>query len=107
MTPVAPTEPDQPQPDQPEPDQGVSTSAERWPAGTRRWGDLSPRTRRFLVVVGSVEVALAAVAWIDLIRRPGDQVRGPKWRWALVIPVNIVGPLCYLRWGRLRPDVRS
>lgn len=44
---------------------------------------------------------MAAVAWIDLARRPASLVRGPKWPWALVIAVNVVGPLAYWRFGRI------
>ena len=56
-----------------------------------------------LVVAGSVEAALKVAALVDLSRRPADQVRGPKWRWALAITlVNAFGaaPLAYFRWGR-------
>jgi len=41
----------------------------------------------------------------DLVRRPPTQVRGPKWAWAPAMAVNFVGPLAYLRWGRIRPSV--
>lgn len=70
--------------------------------GKRRWQDLGPGARIGVVVLGAVEIALAAAAWTDLVRRAPEQVRGSKWRWALVIPVNIVGPLAYFRWGRRR-----
>lgn len=68
----------------------------------RRWTDLTPRQRRLTVVAASVQLALAATAWTDLARRPGAEVTGPRWLWALVIGVNFVGPLSYLRWGRRR-----
>jgi hypothetical protein len=61
-------------------------------------------TRRIvLAVLAALQLALAGAAWTDLARRPARLVRGPKWIWALVIAVNFVGPLWYLRWGRL-PD---
>lgn len=50
----------------------------------------------------TVQLALASAAWVDLARRPASEVRGPKWRWALVIGVNFAGPLSYFRWGRVR-----
>ena len=56
-----------------------------------------------VVVAGSVEAALKVAALVDLARRPAEQVRGPKWRWALAITVvNAFGavPLAYFRWGR-------
>ncbi|HYA44102.1 MAG TPA: PLD nuclease N-terminal domain-containing protein, partial [Acidimicrobiales bacterium] len=68
-----------------------------------RWGDLPAWQRAGMVVLGAVEVSLAGAAWADLIRRPSSQVRGPKWRWALVIGVNIFGPLSYFCWGRIQP----
>ena len=68
----------------------------------RRWADFSPGQRAGLVALGAVQVSLAAAAWTDLARRPARQVTGPKPLWALVIAVNIVGPLAYFRWGRRR-----
>ena len=56
-----------------------------------------------VVVAGAIEVGLAAAAWIDLARRPSTQVNGPKPAWAAAIAVNVIGPLCYFRWGRRRP----
>lgn len=55
------------------------------------------------VVAAIVQLTLAGVAWADLARRPAVEVRGPKWRWALFIGVNFVGPMAYLRWGRISP----
>ena len=71
----------------------------------RKWDELSPGTRRVVLVVGSVEAALKVAALVDLARRPAEEVRGPKWRWALAITVvNSVGlmPLAYFRFGRRR-----
>jgi hypothetical protein len=47
-----------------------------------------------------VQIALAAGAWWDLARRPATAVQGSKGAWALVIAVNFVGPVAYLRFGR-------
>ena len=66
----------------------------------RRWRDYSPAERASLVALGALEVGLAAAAWADLARRDQAEVRGRKWVWALVIAINIVGPLAYFRWGR-------
>ena len=68
-----------------------------------RWSDLSPRTRRLLIVAGLVDGSLKTAALIDLKRRPADQVRGPKWAWALAITfINSLGivPLIYFTRGR-------
>ena len=52
-----------------------------------------------LIPVILLELALVAVALVDLVRR--ERTRGPKWAWALVILfVNLVGPILYLLLGR-------
>jgi len=70
-----------------------------------RWSDMSAGRRATTVVMALVQVTLAAMAWRDLAHRPTEQVRGPKWRWALVIVVNFIGPLSYFRWGRKPSDL--
>jgi Phospholipase_D-nuclease N-terminal len=69
----------------------------------RRWADLTPRQKAAVVLSSVVQFGLAAAAWTDLARRAPAQVRGPKWRWALLIGVNYAGPIAYFRWGRRRP----
>jgi hypothetical protein len=72
---------------------------------TRRWSDLSPRSRRLIVVGGVVEGILKVAALVDLARRPSDQVRGSKPVWAAAIVLTgSVGavPLAYLTVGRRR-----
>ncbi|HEU5470801.1 MAG TPA: PLD nuclease N-terminal domain-containing protein [Actinophytocola sp.] len=49
-----------------------------------------------------VQVGLAAVAWVDLARRPAERVRGRKPLWAVAIAVNFVGPVAYLCCGRVK-----
>jgi len=66
-----------------------------------RWRDMSPTRRAVMVLVALIQFALAGAAWADLVHRPSSQVRGPKWRWGLIIAVNFVGPLSYFRWGRI------
>lgn len=73
------------------------------PDRKRKWSDLSGGQRALVVLAGSIQVGLALSAWADLIRRPADQVNGPKPVWAGVIALNTVGPLSYFRWGRRRP----
>lgn len=53
-----------------------------------------------MLVLGSVQLSLAATAWADLATRPAAQVNGRKPVWAVVIAVNFVGPLAWFRWGR-------
>jgi hypothetical protein len=69
----------------------------------RRWSDLTARQRTAVLVLGSIQLSLAATAWADLATRPARSVNGSKLRWALIIAVNFFGPLAYFRWGR-RPE---
>jgi hypothetical protein len=68
-----------------------------------RWNDLTPAQRGVVVAGTAVEVVLTTVALVDLARRPGDQVRGPKLAWLAVCAVQPVGPIAYLVVGR-RPS---
>lgn len=70
---------------------------------TRRCSELSPETRRFLLVTGAIEGVLKAVALVDLVRRPQEEVRGAKWKWATaIVLVNSFGavPVAYFLRGR-------
>jgi hypothetical protein len=72
----------------------------------KKWDELSPRTRRLVVVGGAVEGALKIAALVDLARRPPEQVRGSKMAWAAAITViNSMGavPVAYFTHGRRRP----
>ncbi|HVK24000.1 MAG TPA: PLDc N-terminal domain-containing protein [Actinokineospora sp.] len=71
----------------------------------KKWRDLGPAQRAAVLAMGAVQVALAAVAWTDLARRPGERVNGPKRMWAAVIGINFLGPLAYFHWGRRSVDV--
>lgn len=66
----------------------------------RSWRNLTDRQRTAVLVLGSVQLSLAATAWTDLATRPAAQVNGSKLLWALVIAINFVGPAAYFRWGR-------
>lgn len=73
----------------------------------RRWQDLSDRTRRAIVIAGGLEAALKAAALVDLARRPPEQVRGSKRRWATaIVLINSAGavPIAYFVRGRRHPD---
>jgi hypothetical protein len=67
----------------------------------KRFGDLHPVVKALVVVLGIAQIALAAVAIADLVRRPAKLVRGPKAAWAPAMAINFVGPIAYLRWGRI------
>ena len=66
----------------------------------KKWEDLGRGQQAAVLVLGSIQVSLAATAWADLARRPASQVNGSKGMWAAIIAVNFVGPLAYWRWGR-------
>jgi hypothetical protein len=75
-------------------------------AATRKWSDLSERTRKLIIVTAVAESVLKAAALIDIKRRPASQIRGPKWLWAPVVAVvNSAGvvPISYFVFGR-RPQ---
>ena len=73
----------------------------------KRWSDLSDGEKTAVLVAASVQLSLAATAWVDLARRPAELVRGPKPAWALAIAVNFVGPIAYFTVGRRRLPVGS
>lgn len=66
----------------------------------KSWSELSRPQQGAIVVMGLAEVVLTAVAAVDLVRRPADQVRGPKLLWAAGLVVQPVGPIAYLAVGR-------
>ena len=73
---------------------------------SKRWSELSPRTRRLIIGAAIAEGLLKLAALIDLKRRPASQVRGPRWVWAtLVAVVSSFGllPISYFLFGRRRP----
>jgi hypothetical protein len=70
---------------------------------SRKWQDLSPRTRHLILSGAALEGVLKIAALVDLVRRPAAEVRGSKLRWAAAITlVNSIGlvPLAYFRKGR-------
>ncbi|MBU2694154.1 MULTISPECIES: DUF5652 family protein [Pimelobacter] len=69
----------------------------------KRWRDLSPRTRKIILVTGAVDGALKAVALADLKRRDADEINGSKRTWATALTLlNTAGvlPIVYLVRGR-------
>jgi hypothetical protein len=75
-------------------------------ATTRKWSDLSERTRTLIIVAAVADSILKAAALVDIKRRPASEIRGPKWVWAPVVTVvNSAGvvPISYFVFGR-RPQ---
>jgi hypothetical protein len=53
----------------------------------------------YLIPIALLQLVLLAVALVDLARR--ERTRGPKWMWlAIILLVNIIGPILYLVMGR-------
>ena len=73
----------------------------------KRWSDLTPAQQTGILVMASVQLSLAATAWVDLARRSAEQVRGPKLAWAAAIAVNFVGPISYFAFGRRDPTTTT
>jgi hypothetical protein len=72
---------------------------------TKRWKDLSPRTRKLILIGSAVDGALKAAALADLKGRDEGEVNGSKRRWALALTfVNSAGmlPVVYFLRGRRR-----
>lgn len=71
----------------------------------KKWKDLSPRTRRLIVLASAIEGVLKISALIDLARRPASEVRGSRARWAAAVTlINSLGavPIAYFACGRRR-----
>lgn len=72
---------------------------------TRRWSDLSERSRRLIIAAAAAEACLKTAALIDMRRRPASEIRGSKRKWAIaVVLVNSFGavPISYFVFGRRR-----
>jgi hypothetical protein len=80
----------------------MATDAIMQPArsGKKRWSDLTETQQRLAIVAGAVEAVLTSFALNDLRTRPSSQVRGPKALWLLAIPIQPIGPIAYLVFGR-------
>lgn len=74
----------------------------------RKWDDLDPRIRRLIVVGGAIDGVLRLAALVDLARRPPNEVRGSKSKWAAAVTlINSLGvvPIAYFAWGRRKPTI--
>jgi hypothetical protein len=69
-------------------------------ANKKQWSDLSGPQRTAIVVGATVEIVVTTIAFVDLVRRPRAQVRGPKALWMMGLFVQPVGPVAYLALGR-------
>lgn len=68
----------------------------------RTWADLTDEQKRGISGAILVQVTMAALALIDIARRPKSKIRGRKAAWVLASFVNFVGPISYFIFGRKR-----
>jgi hypothetical protein len=54
------------------------------------------------VAILAGHVAITALTWRSIRRRPTESVRGPKWLWRLVSALNTSGSLGWYLVGRRR-----
>jgi hypothetical protein len=75
---------------------------------SKKWNELSPRAKRFILIAATWEGLLKIAALVDLVRRPAEKIRGSKKRWAAAIVLtNSVGavPIAYFARGRKRHGI--
>jgi hypothetical protein len=66
------------------------------------WNAMPRWQRAGTFALGVVEIIATTAAVVDLVRRPRDEVRGPKALWWPALTVQPVGPFAYLALGRRR-----
>ena len=66
------------------------------------FAELPAPARTGVTLLGIAQLGFAALAFVDLARRPTEAVRGPKPVWIPVILVNWIGPATYFLVGRRR-----
>jgi len=64
------------------------------------WAGLTPAQRAAFVGLASLEIILTTRTWVDLAKRPKNEIRGPKAVWLLVSFIQPIGPITYLSVGR-------
>jgi Phospholipase_D-nuclease N-terminal len=66
----------------------------------KRWADLSSGQKMAMIVLGTIQFGLLAVALWDIAHRTADEVRGDRRLWAGIVFINWFGPLAYFTIGR-------
>lgn len=67
----------------------------------KKWSELSRVQKSAIVGGGAIELITTGVALKDWARRPPAQMRGSKPLWLLLFVVQPIGPLAYLKFGRM------
>lgn len=76
----------------------------------RRWSDLSPSKRRWIIRLAAFDGLLKLAALVDIWRRPAGRIRGSKKAWAACVAViNSAGtlPISYFLFGRKRASAAT
>jgi hypothetical protein len=56
---------------------------------------------KLLLPILIIQVGLQVFALVDLVRRPKEEIKGPKVLWGIVIlAFQMLGPIVYLVFGR-------
>jgi hypothetical protein len=80
----------------------LTRQTEKWADAKEKWHRMPGWQQAGVVALGVAEVVLTARAAVDLARRDGTGVRGPKLLWWPVLTVQPFGQVAYLWWGRKR-----
>ena len=67
-----------------------------------QWQSLPKWQRTGALILVPVEIVATTLAVVDLVRRPKDQIRGPKFLWWPALTVQPFGPIAYLALARRR-----
>jgi len=75
-------------------------------AAGQKFGNLSKRSRRLLIVAVIADASLKVAVLVDIKRRPASEIRGSKWKWAVALVPGTFGiaQLAYFALGRRRPS---
>ncbi|MFZ3452100.1 PLD nuclease N-terminal domain-containing protein [Arthrobacter sp. 7Tela_A1] len=71
-------------------------------SGKKSFQDLTADQKKGLGILSSIQFLLAGAALVDIWRRPGSEINGPKAAWSAACAVNFVGPIAYFVFGRRR-----
>lgn len=72
------------------------------PSAREKWQTMPTWQKAGTVALGVVEIVATTAAVVDLVRRPREQVRGPKALWWPTLSIQPFGPFAYLALGRKR-----
>ncbi len=62
---------------------------------------------RYVLLTGTVQLALVAITVVDISRRPASAINSGKVLWIAFVFFNGIGPLVYYQLGRKHPGVET